>query len=238
MVLKFDDFANTLADIQPYLQVVGHENVFMASGYFELRGVEGIIDYYQVEIAVSTSYPDAEPKVMETGNRIHPRVKEMHINLDGTCCYGVWEVWLAESDDWSIQSFFNGPLQDYFLSQWYYEKKNIWPLGCWSHGRKGIFEACKGALGLQDNAPDEIVFSYLGMLSRPKIKKNWACPCGSNEKIENCHYNELILLRKNVPNFLAKNILSRIRSQDEAECLEKEGEKTKEFLLPGLPKPK
>ena len=51
----------------------------------------------------------------------------MHINPAGDCCIMVWEEWLVLAPDTSFRGFLRGPVHDYFLNQWWFEKK-VYPV--------------------------------------------------------------------------------------------------------------
>ena len=81
----------------------------------------GPITAFDIRMELPVHYPCFEPKVFETGGRI-PREPDRHINPDGDCCITVWEHWLATAADQSIAGYINGPLHEYFLGQFWFEK--------------------------------------------------------------------------------------------------------------------
>ena len=100
----------------------------------------GPITEFDVEINLPSGFPYGEPEVYEVGGRI-PWKPDRHINPDGCCCITVWEHWLVSAGEHSFASFMKGPLHQFFLGQYLFEVTGKWPVGEYSHGRKGLQEA-------------------------------------------------------------------------------------------------
>jgi hypothetical protein len=167
----------------------------------------GPITEFAIRMEVSCRYPSVEPKVFETGNWI-PRNPDRHINLDGDCCVTVWEHWLATAPNHSIGSFINGPLNEYFLSQFWFEKTGKWPFGERPHGDAGMEEAFADALGIANRR--EALLCHLRLLSQAWPKGHWACPCGSGKIVRNCHREDLMALHERIAPYIAKRMLRRL----------------------------
>jgi hypothetical protein len=80
-----------------------------------------VMSEFDVRIELLDIYPRQEPKVFEIGGKT-PRTPDRHINPDGDCCIKVWENWLATARNHSFGAFLNGPLNEYFLGQFWFEK--------------------------------------------------------------------------------------------------------------------
>lgn len=169
----------------------------------------GPISEFDIEIVLSPRYPDREPKVFEVGGRI-PSDPDRHVNYDGDCCITVWEHWLASTGDRSFASFLNGPLHQFFLGQFLFEKTGKWPLGEHAHGEEGLQEAYAEALGVPNKKKD--VLYYLRLLSQDWPKGHWLCPCGSGQRLRHCHRADLMALHEKVPPRLARRMLRRLIS--------------------------
>ena len=100
----------------------------------------GPIAEFDIEVILSRRFPAKEPRVFEIGGRI-PRDQDRHINQDGDCCITIWEHWLATTEKHSIAAFLNGPLHQFFLGQYLFEKTGKWPFGEYPHGEEGLQEA-------------------------------------------------------------------------------------------------
>lgn len=180
---------------------------------FENRAIAnpaGPISAFEVEMVLPDRYPHLEPKVFEVGGRI-PRHSDHHINPDGDCCVTVWEHWLACASDHSYAAFLNGPVNEFFLGQYWYEKTGKWPFGERPHGRKGLEEAYADALGIANKKKD--VIYHLRLLSLDWPKGHWLCPCGSGARLRHCHRNNLMGLHEKVPPRLARRMLRRLKAE-------------------------
>ncbi|MDE2441422.1 MAG: hypothetical protein KGP14_10385, partial [Betaproteobacteria bacterium] len=168
---------------------------------------DGPITEFSIRLEVSRRYPNLEPKVFEVDGRI-PRNPDHHINDDGDCCVTVWEHWLATAADRSIGSFINGPLNEYFLSQFWFEKTGKWPFGERPHGTAGMEEAYADALGIANRR--EALIYHLRLLSQEWPKGHWVCPCGSGQIVRQCHRDDLMSLHRRVAPHIAKRMLRRL----------------------------
>lgn len=199
---------------QPKLRAVPRDESVRISGKYVLTesgaasNPNGPLAEFDLEIDVPNRYPRAEPKVFEVGGRIsrHP---ERHINADGDCCITVWEHWLANTEDRSFAAFLKGPVHQFFLGQYWYEKTGKWPFGEHAHGEKGLEEAYADVLGIPNNA-NKLIY-YLRLLSQSWPKGHWLCPCGSGKKLRYCHQSELLALHRRIPPGLARRMLRRLK---------------------------
>lgn len=197
---------NALAELQPGLLVIKRDNPFVIEGMFSLNSPEGIFDEYRIRIVLDKKFPEVEPIVFEAGKRI-PLTYDRHINPGGNCCVTVWENWLAMPIDHSFREYLDGPLRDFFLNQFFFEKTGEWRFGERPHFAAGMVEAFAETLGVQ--ADQTIVTNYLKSLAA-KPKGHLACPCGSGKILRHCHQNQLHELHKRLPAKLAKRMLDRL----------------------------
>lgn len=167
----------------------------------------GPITRFDIAMVLAPSFPNQEPKVFEIGGRI-PRCPDRHINPDGDCCVTVWEHWLISADDHSFAGFLNGPIHEYFLSQYWYEKTGKWPFGERAHGIRGLEEAYADVLGIPNKKTD--VICHLKLLSNDWPKGHWLCPCGSGKRLRYCHREEMMVLHERIPPSIARSMLQRL----------------------------
>lgn len=166
---------------------------------------------FQINVQMDGSFPNSEPRVLETGNKIIPKSPVRHINGDGTCCIGIWEEWLYREEDHSAANFLNTILYTYFTQQDYYERKGIWPpTGERSHGEKGMLESYGDILGIKPQKRK--ILAYLGILGGAWPKGHCSCPCRSGKILRNCHKTDFWDLHKKVPSKLAKQMRKRLLS--------------------------
>ena len=214
--LTLEEVRHAIAFDQPKLSAVQDGNALIIEGEYVLVEKNGSatpagpITAFDIRIVMGKRYPIQEPKVFETAGRI-PRSPDRHINDDGDCCVTVWEEWLTEAGDTSFSAFLNGPLREFFLGQYWFEKTGKWPFGERSHYEKGLVEAYADVLGIPHKKQD--VIYYLRILSQDWPKGHWLCPCGSGERIRHCHRADLMALHERLSPTMAKRMLRRLRSQ-------------------------
>ena len=125
------EISEALAEFQPALHIIDQSNPIKIEGQFSIRHDEREIDSYVIRLNVTSNFPSIEPTVFEIGGRI-PKTNDRHINPNGSCCITIMEYWLATNKDQSFRAFLNGPMRDFFLGQFLFEKEEKWPFGEWS----------------------------------------------------------------------------------------------------------
>ena len=213
--LTLDPVESAIAFDQPKLVAFQDGRQLIVQGtylLFERGGVhpDGPMTEFAIKMEVLENYPKTQPLVFEMGKRI-PRISDRHVNPDGSCCVTVWEHWLTCTEDNSFQAYLNGPLHEFFLSQYLYENTGRWPFGERSHGCKGLVEAYAEALGVDDDA--DLLLYYLRILSKRWPKGHWLCPCGSKKVVRRCHKDELASLHAKISPEMATRMLRQVRKQ-------------------------
>lgn len=170
----------------------------------------GPITAFDIRMELPVHYPCFEPKVFETGGRI-PREPDRHINPDGDCCITIWEHWLATAADQSIAGYINGPLHEYFLGQFWFEKTGRWPFGERAHGTAGLEQAYAEVLTVANDRRQ--LLYHLRLLSQDWPKGHWRCPCGSGKRLRYCHRNELEEMHQRVRPDIARRMLRRLNPE-------------------------
>ena len=197
---------------QPELKISVISDNIELEGRFVLSDSQGEYDAYDVKVQVLGDFPQGEPLVYETGGRI-PKIAARHVFPEcGTCCLGVWEEWLSTASEHSFSEFLVGPLQNYFISQSYFELNCEWPFGERSHGIDGIVESYADVLGIKKEF--KVVVAHLKTLSLPVAKGHLFCPCGSGKRLRHCHRKEINTLREKVIPILANRMLRRLESYE------------------------
>lgn len=176
-----------------------------AEGKFYLRDSEGPFDSFDVRIFFPADFPLGEPKVWEVGKRI-PETPNRH-NSNGACIC-VWEQWLAETTDRSVEAYIDCPLSRYFVSQSVFEQTGEWPLDEEPHFREGLVAAYSRTLGIPPE--EDSVRRYLRALARGRLKGHFSCPCDSGRPLRHCHGEELRRLQTRIEPLLAKQMLRRL----------------------------
>jgi len=184
------------------------ETVFVR-GSFHVLHEDQVLDRYQIEIELPPDWPDSIPVLREVGGRI-PVHKDRHINRgDETSCLLVPEEWLLSPQRDSLRAFLDGPVHDFFLGQSLVEVGEPWPFGERAHGMPGLLQSYGEMLGTEDPAT---VRRYLECLGKKEVKGHWECPCGSNQRLRNCHFDHVVALRQKIPSAVALKALARLNS--------------------------
>ena len=180
-------------------------HLHLEQGIARIRGTIPVPgDRYSIEILFLNDYPLTLPQVRETGGRI-PRTSDRHVNPhDGTACLCIPDEWFIQRPDESFLTFLCGPVYNYFLSQKSFETFGEWPLSERRHGNDGLLDFYQENLGTKD---PHAIRKYLEYLLQPTVKGHWDCPCGSGNRIRNCHRQQINALRGKIPPHVAGLLL-------------------------------
>jgi hypothetical protein len=204
----FREVQRVAAACQPELAVRREDDVVIVEGKFVVWDDQGPLDSYSVSIGFFSDFPESSPRVYETEGRI-PRDLDRHMfSSNGACCFCVWEGWLAEMQEPTVEAFFRGPLHDFFFSQTCFDTNGEWPFGERSHGVAGVVEAFSEILGVE---PDrQLVVAYLRLMCRQHLGGHAICPCGSGRRLRDCHRGAVEVLRDRIPRKLAQRMLHKV----------------------------
>lgn len=165
-----------------------------------------VIDRFSVEI----TFPDGIaklPRIREIGGRIpHHSDRHVYVNDNGAICTEVPELTLLRSK-YSLVSYLDGPVRNYFLGQLLVEQGEPWPFGEWAHGKAGLLQAYGEVLGVSGEPEIRRFLDYLG---HKKVKGHWVCPCGSGKQLRACHLATIRTLQESIPPSVARQALQRL----------------------------
>ncbi len=153
---------------------------------------------YTIKIDLPDDYPISMPVVYETGNRIKKSVdthfirSEIRGNYSAIPIYSAclfapperWERWPPGSN---FNDFLKGPVNDFFLSQAYYELTGKWLFGERPHGIEGIFDYYAEKLNLKTEQVSIILKCLQYALIRD-VKSHVKCPCDKSKRLISCHW--------------------------------------------------
>jgi len=193
---------------QSELFVSREDDVVIVKGKFVVWDDQGPLDSYSVFIRFFSDFPATSPRVYETEGRIPCDLDRHVFPSDGACCLAVWEAWLAEVQDPTVEAFFRGPLHDFFFSQTYFDAKGEWPFGELSHGISGVVEAFSEIPGVRQDR--QVVVAYLRLICRQHLGGHAICPCGSGRRLRDCHRDQVEVLRGRFPRELALRMLRHV----------------------------
>lgn len=154
----------------------------------EVSGGDEIDDSYKLKIVVPEKFPQALPKVEETGGKI-PRDGKFHVNPDGTLCLGsplrlLRKVHSAPN----LTGFTDKCLIPYLYAVSYkLMHGGDFVFGELAHGDQGIMEDYSVMLGLKERHQITRAIQLLGLKKRIANKK--PCPCGCGKRLGTCPFH-------------------------------------------------
>ena len=155
---------------------------FSFSANCQNKGV--IRDAYEVEIFAPKSGFLAVPTVKEVAERI-PRTPDNHVNPDGTLCLGTrLETRRQYQKDPTLMGFVKHLLIPFLYSHSYKEKYGEYPYDDLPHGEAGTLQHYKDIFNIDS---DMHALLLLKVIVEDNYRGHNPCPCGSGEKLRNCH---------------------------------------------------
>lgn len=153
---------------------------------------------YGISIFMPIKYPKQLPDMFCNDLKLPIDNIDRHIMDDGSACLGVYADIMTR---WSLKpgivSFLENFVAPFLVWQAYYDahqKPPSW--GERSHFAEGIIEYYAELLGL-NKCPSVVEFmKLLGRKNRPKGHER--CPCGSGNKLRNCHRQLLYNAREKI----------------------------------------
>ncbi len=146
-------------------------------------GLSPITECFEIELIIPNKYPKILPRVRETGGKVDGDYD--HLYKDGTLCLAVpIEERRRFGEQPTLLGFINKLVIPYFFGYYYWEKNGKYPFDEQAHGPDGIVRHYMDSLHLPDEISALAVVSYLLEYG---YRGHHLCPCGSSEKVRNCH---------------------------------------------------
>lgn len=156
-----------------------------------------IKDKYEIEISIPSDYPNKIPTVQEVEGKIP---KKFHRNPDGTLCLETpLRIYKNFRKCETLKNFIDSLIVPYLYSFSYYKQYGKLPFGEHRHGAEGILEDYKNEFGVTENFK---ALKLLKILAEDNCRGHHLCPCGSGEKLRNCHIKNILLIKELKYNFL------------------------------------
>jgi hypothetical protein len=208
---RFEEFKRLLAAQYPTLHVHLERGRVFVRGTLLLREAGVEIDHYQIELEIPDRFPEDLPIVREVGGGL-PKIADRHFNPENSeaCVLLPDERYKYLSEDISIIDFIKGPVENFFLSQTYYDRTGKWLNEPWPHAAEGIREYYGELLGTTD---DRIISTCVQYLSRKTLKGHWPCYCGSGKPLRYCHLETIRDLRSKISQRVASKSLQAVTRQ-------------------------
>lgn len=153
--------------------------IFLNHVYEEVR----MTGKFTIEIVVSNKNPLEIPIVREISNSI--AADYPHRNNGGELCLASeleLKLFCTHSSD--ICLFIEKYIIPYLYTYCYYKEYGVYPYGERSHGMQGNLEYLKDLFAVDDWGQ---VFDIMMFVIHFSYRGHLECPCGSGEKIRNCH---------------------------------------------------
>ena len=185
----YNQVRRACALLQPDLACSLSEGRVIIEGTFHVPSSDpqqaalGPIASYGIRLELYEGHPQIEPKLFETEGAF-PHDSDHHVNYDGSCCFGVWQVLLAEHPKMTVAGLLDGPIRSYFFGQHHLKYEGSWPFGELKHGVDGLIQAYAKFLGCPEDP--NIVRSLLVLLGRKWKRDRHLCPCGSGSRVRDC----------------------------------------------------
>lgn len=155
---------------------------------------------FSIDLEVPRNYPQGVPKLWCSPQEI-PWIADRHVFEDGLACLCVSSEYRTHWPPGSDLTDFLGTLvRPYLVGQAYYQVHGRWPDGHErSHGPKGIVEAYQDLLAPLGPVTQPVAANFARLLARPKQPTaHEPCPCGSGQRLLNCHQSLLMSLRRKI----------------------------------------
>lgn len=203
LVRQLIDLERAVQEKQPDLRLVLQGDTPSFRGSFQLANDGVVFDRFLIKIAFQDGIC-RPPRIEEIGGRL-PKHRDRHVFEDGSICTEVPELTLLRG--YSLVSYLDGPVRNYFLGQILVEQGQKWPFGEWDHGKPGLLQAYGEVLGVKD---EQQIRWFLDCLGHKKVKGHWSCPCRSGKRIRDCHMPAIRQLQDVVSPSIARQALTRL----------------------------
>jgi hypothetical protein len=167
---------------------------------------------YGIFILMPNNYPKHVPDLFCNDPKLPIGNIDRHIMPDGSACLGVYADIMTR---WSLKpdivNFLENFVASFLVWQVYYDahqKPPSW--GERSHLSEGIIEYYAELLGMNKS---QMVVEFMRLLSRKnRPKGHEICPCGSGDRLRNCHRELLYSIREKVAwQYIAKDLQTVLR---------------------------
>lgn len=172
--------------VQPFLRPVDEPHRVLLRGRFEIREAESVWEAFALDIELPRDERQGLPTVWEIGGRI-PKVSDPHhVNSDTeTLCVCLPEAyWYYHPEGLSLAEFLEGPLRTHLAGQALVLRGHPWPAGEWAHDTEGRLQFFQHVFGTPDR---KSTLEFLRVTCHTGVKGHWPCPCGSGERLRDCH---------------------------------------------------
>lgn len=135
---------------------------------------------FDIQGIISPDYPKVLPAIYESGRKLD---NSFHVNPDDTLCLGTpLEKKIKFSDNPTLLGFFENLVIPFFIAYELFLKG--YPVEQHEHGGKGILNYYCSIFGVSEPFTAR---AFLALLAKGKCCKKTTCPCGSRQRLRQCH---------------------------------------------------
>lgn len=143
---------------------------------------------YEIVIEFPHDYPKELPICYENGEKKISHYHHLNPGKQRTFCLGTeMELRYRLMPEYTAEKYIE-LIIEYLTIYEYYKKYHTMPVIDRGHGEIGIIEGYQSLFKVSNKAK---VLNLLHSLPVKNKYKNLSCPCGSEKKLKNCHYNHL-----------------------------------------------
>lgn len=168
---------------------------------------------YRISILMPIKYPKQPPILFCNDPKLPVGNIDRHIMKDGSACLGVYaDIMMRWSLEPGIINFLENFVAPFLVWQAYYDAhQKPPPWGQRSHFAEGIIEYYAELLGMNKC---QSVVEFMKLLARKnRPKGHEICPCGSGDRLRNCHRELLYRTREKVAwQYVAKDLQTVLRN--------------------------
>jgi ubiquitin-protein ligase len=153
---------------------------------------------YRIAVVLPDNYPKNPPVMYCNDEKLPIGNIDRHIMNDGRACLGVQgEISTRWSSGSTITNFLDSFVAPFLAWQAYYEDhQKAPPWGERSHYKQGVLEFYAELLR---RPVDSSIVGFMRLLARKNLPKGHEpCPCGSGERLRNCHRDLLYKVRERI----------------------------------------
>ena len=123
------------------------------------------------------------PYIIDTGHQI--KVTYPHCYQNGELCLATdTQMRIQFVDNFDLVQWMRDYVETYFFSYEYYQRYKVFPFGDRAHGHRGILQTYQEIFGV---ANENAAYKMMKHIDKYSYRGHHPCPCGSENKIRNCH---------------------------------------------------
>ena len=152
---------------------------------------------YTVRILIPRSYPEEVPSLVCVADEV-PKTEARHNSGEAACVCARCDFRKHWPRGSTLAAFVESLVVPFLTCQHYYDIHRHWPQsGERPHGAPGIMQAYTDFCSPLGDVTGETIARVLRLLVRPGIPKgHHPCPCGSGQRIRNCHRQVVAEMRQ------------------------------------------